>query len=316
MPRENRPAVLILAPDAGEYLPLLEDLAAEGVELTAAESPDEARRAWSGQPVVLGQPDWVATLLGEMPGVRWVQSSWAGVRPLLELSRSDYMLTAVKGVFGAQMAEYVMGYLLAHELRIAERLGRQANRDWWPEASGTLRGKTLGIMGTGSIGSHVARMAAPFGMKAIGFSRSGAPVEGFEKVFASDRLHDFLALPDYLVSVLPDTPETRHLLDAEAFRVMPDHCYLVNVGRGSVIDEAALAGALSARELVGGVLDVFEREPLPEDSPLWAAPGLVVTGHVAAKSWPEDIARIFRENYRRYCGGKPLKYRVDLERGY
>lgn len=310
------PAVLILSPDAEEYLPLLDELDAKGVELTAAASLEEARASFSGQPVVLGEPDLVAGLMDEMPSVRWVQSSWAGVRPLLELGRSDYRLTAVRDVFGPQMAEYVLGYLLAQELRIFERLGRQAHRIWWPQASGTLQGKTLGIMGTGSIGACIANRAAPWGMKIIGFSRSGAAVEGFEEVFAADRLHEFLALPDYLVCVLPDTPGTRHLLDAGAFRAMPDHCYLVNVGRGSVIDEAALAEALSARELVGGVLDVFEREPLPEDSPLWDAPGLVVTGHVAAKSWPEDIARIFRENYLRYCEGKPLKYQVDFERGY
>ena len=171
-------------------------------------------------------------------------------------------------------------------------------------------------MGTGSIGSDIAGMAKAFGMRITGFSRSGASVEGFERVFAGNQLDDFLAEPDYLVCVLPNTPGTRHLLDAGAFRAMKSGCYLVNVGRGALIDEEALADALFKGELSGAVLDVFQDEPLPQESPLWNAPGLIVTAHVAAKSWPQDIARIFMENYRRYVAGKPLKYQIDFERGY
>jgi phosphoglycerate dehydrogenase-like enzyme len=310
------PAVLILTPDARDYLPLLEDLARDSITLTTAETAGDAREKYTGQSVILGQPDLVAEVLGEMPGVRWVQSNWAGVTPLLDLGRSDYVLTGVKDTFGPQMAEYALGYLLANELKIFERLGRQANRNWWEEPSGSLQGKTLGIMGTGSIGSYIARMAQPFGMRITGFSRGGAAVEGFERVYAGNQLDDFLAEPDYLVCVMPDTPGTRHLLDSNAFRAMKNGCYLVNVGRGVLIDEAALAEALIEGELAGAVLDVFQTEPLPRESPLWNAPGLIVTGHVAAKSWPEDIARIFAENYRRYVEGKPLKYQIDFECGY
>jgi phosphoglycerate dehydrogenase-like enzyme len=310
------PAVLILTPDARDYLPLLEDLARDSITLTTAETAGDAREKYTGQSVILGQPDLVAEVLGEMPGVRWVQSNWAGVTPLLDLGRSDYVLTGVKDTFGPQMAEYALGYLLANELKIFERLGRQANRNWWEEPSGSLQGKTLGIMGTGSIGSYIARMAQPFGMRITGFSRGGAAVEGFERVYAGNQLDDFLAEPDYLVCVMPDTPGTRHLLDSNAFRAMKNGCYLVNVGRGVLIDEAALAQALIEGELAGAVLDVFQTEPLPRESPLWNAPGLIVTGHVAAKSWPEDIARIFSENFRRYVEGKPLKYQIDFECGY
>ena len=312
----QNPAVLILTPDAQEYLPLLEGLAGGGGALSTAETAGDALEMYSGQSVILGQPDLVAEVLGDMPGVRWVQSSWAGVNPLLNLDRSDYLLTGVKDTFGPQMAEYVLAYLLANELKVFERLGRQANRSWWDESSGTLKGKTLGIMGTGSIGRYIARMAQPFGMRITGFSRSGASAKGFERVFAGNQLDDFLAEPDYLVCVLPDTPGTRHLLDSNAFRVMKNGCYLVNVGRGVLIDEEALAQALIEGELAGAVLDVFQTEPLPKESSLWNAPGLIVTGHVAAKSWPEDIARIFGENYRRYIEGEPLKYQIDFEKGY
>lgn len=312
----ERPPVLILADDAGEYPRYLRDLAKNGVRITPAESVEAARNSYAGEEIILGQPDLVASVLGEMPAVRWVQSSWAGVTPLVSAGRTDYQLTGIKSIFGPQMAEYVLGYLLANELKVLERLGRQANRDWWTEPSGSLFGKTVGIMGTGSIGRHVAGALKPFGVIITGYSLSGQPVKGFERVFSGDQLNAFLAETDYLVCVLPDTPKTSDLLDADAFRAMQSHCYVVNIGRGNVIDERALTDALLAGELAGAVLDVFRQEPLPQDSPLWNAPGLLVTGHIAARSWPRDIAGIFSENYRRYTGGEPLMYRIDFERGY
>ena len=312
----SRPAVLVLSDDAQEYLPLLAGLERQGTELTAAASAPAARSAWSGQPVVLGQPDLVAEVLGEMPVVRWVQSTWAGVTPLLALERRDFLLTGIKDTFGPQMAEYVLGHLLARELRVPERSERQRRHQWWPETSGSLQGKTLGIMGTGSIGRCVARMAAHFGLRVIGYSRSGVMQEGFEQVFPAEQLDAFLALPDYLVCVLPDTPDTRHLLNEKTLRRLRRHCCLVNVGRGNAIDEAALAAALQRGDIAGAVLDVFQSEPLPGTSPLWDAPGLVVTAHVAAKSHPPDIARIFIENYNRFIAGEPLNYSIDFARGY
>jgi phosphoglycerate dehydrogenase-like enzyme len=245
-----------------------------------------------------------------------VQSTWAGVEALLQQPRRDFRLTGVKGVFGPLMAEYVFAYLLAHETKLLERHRRQQQREWWPADSGTLAGKTLGIMGTGSIGGRIADAGRMFGMRVVGFSRGGAAVDGFEKVFASADLRDFLAEADYLVGVLPGTPATDGLLDAAAFAAMRPHCYLVNVGRGTVIDEDALAAALNAGKLGGAVLDVFRQEPLPKDSPLWETPNLTVSAHVAACSRPADIARLFEENYNRFLAGAPLRHRIDFERGY
>lgn len=312
----TRPSVLILATDAEEYPPLLEGLSRAGTRLSTATSLEEAHAAWAGQTVVLGQPDLVAAALDAMPGLRWVQSTWAGVEPLLCQERCDFRLTGVKGVFGPLMAEYVFAHLLAHETKLAQRHRHQSQRDWWTEPSGTLAGKTLGIMGTGSIGRHIARTGRDFGMRVLGFSRSGAAVEGFERVFGGEELFDFLAEPDHLVGVLPGTPATEGLLDASAFSSMRPHCCVVNVGRGSLIDEAALLAALSAGKLGGAVLDVFRREPLPADSPLWRAPGVTVTAHVAANSWPSDIARLFEANYNLYLAGSKLNYEIDFEKGY
>lgn len=312
----TRPSVLILARDAGDYLPLLESLSRDGTRLSTATSAVEARAAWAGQEVVLGQPDMVAAALDGMPGLRWVQSTWAGVEALLGHGRRDYRLTGVRGVFGPLMTEYVFAHLLAHATRLLERRQQQERHCWWPEDSSTLEGKTLGIMGTGSIGRSIAGAGAAFGMRVLGFSRSGAAADGFERVFASAALHRFLAEVDCLVGVLPRTPETDGLLDAEAFRAMRPHCILVNVGRGNLVDEDALVAALRSGRLAGAVLDVFREEPLPGDSPLWETPGVTVTAHVAAHTRPADIAQLFNENYNRYLAGAKLRHEVDFRRGY
>jgi phosphoglycerate dehydrogenase-like enzyme len=312
----KHPPVLILAHDAAEYVPLLAEVFGGDTRLSAASCVEDALKAYDGQPVVLGEPDLVAAALEHMPGVQWVQSSWAGVTPLLNCDRRDFLLTGIKDIFGPQMAEYVFAYLLAREVKILERLGRQSNRRWWDGASGGLQGKVMGVMGTGSIGSDIGATARALGMEVLGFSRTGVQADPFDKVFASDQLAEFLPQLDYLVAVLPDTSGTRHLLGAEAFTLMKSSCCLVNVGRGSLIDEQALVKALYAGELAGAVLDVFETEPLPAESPLWNAPNLLVTGHVAAISRPQDITAIFSENYIKYCNDEPLNYRVDFDRGY
>ena len=125
-----------------------------------------------------------------------------------------------------------------------------------------------------------------------------------------------LAQSDYVVAVLPDTRATTGLLDAAAFRAMKPAAVLVNAGRGNLIDEAALAAALAAGELAGAVLDVFRTEPLPAGSPLWAAPNLVITAHVAGFSPPTEVSAIFAANYRRYTAGQPLEHVIDFDRGY
>ncbi len=309
-------AILVLARDAADYGPLLEPLRAEGASLALAESAASARALAAGQSVVLGEPDLVASVLDAFPQLRWVQSTWAGVTPLIEHPRRDYLLTGVKGVFGAQMAEYVLGYLLAHQLRLLERLGRQAQRNWWPEPSSTLAGRTLGVLGTGSIGVAIARRAKAFDMAVTGLNRSGRPPAGFDRAWPTAELNAFLSQSDFVVSTLPDTAATRGLLDAQAIAAMRPGAYFINVGRGSVVDEATLAAALNAGRLGGAALDVFRSEPLPQDSPLWHAENTLITAHVAARSWPCDIAALFIDNWRRYVAGEALRYVVNFERGY
>jgi phosphoglycerate dehydrogenase-like enzyme len=131
-----------------------------------------------------------------------------------------------------------------------------------------------------------------------------------------DRLHEFLEETDYLVSVLPQTDDTNNLLDEAALARLPRHTYLINVGRSNVIDNVALIDALRNDRLAGAVLDVFDEEPLPQDSPLWDTPNLSITAHIAAVSHPSLIVPIFVENYRRYINKQPLNYIVDFDAGY
>jgi phosphoglycerate dehydrogenase-like enzyme len=248
--------------------------------------------------------------------VEWVQSSWAGVTPLIRHERRDYVLTGIKGVFGPQMSEYVFGYLLAHELRILRRRHEQKKHHWFREHSGVLNGKTIGVMGTGSIGGHIARTAKAFNMSAIGLSRSGEPAEDFDQVFSVSDLHAFLSKSNYLVSTLPDTAATNSLLDDESLAALPGHAYFVNVGRSNVVDDKALMKALRTGRLAGAALDVFDSEPLPGDSPFWNTPNLSVTAHIAAISHPLLIVPVFVENYRRFVKDQPLNYIVDFDAGY
>ena len=136
------------------------------------------------------------------------------------------------------------------------------------------------------------------------------------RVYAGDEFEAFLAEPEYVVLILPGTRESRHLINAETLAAMRAGAWLINVGRGAVVDEAALASALADGRLGGAVLDVFENEPLAPESPLWSLDNCVVTPHVAAESFPSDIAAIFAENWRRYRAGEPLRHVVDFERGY
>jgi phosphoglycerate dehydrogenase-like enzyme len=309
------PSVIIISEDARELARLINQ-GAPSIDITTAAEAGDALTAYAAQPVLLGSPDHIAEVLPDMPDVQWVQSTWAGVTPLIQLEKHDYVLTGVKGVFGPQMSEYVIGHLFAHELRILRRHDEQRRHNWWPGISGELAGKQLGILGAGSIGRAIASKARAVGLTVLGLSRSGAEVPEFHSVYPATHLADFLENLDYLVSVLPDTPATDNLLDAETLALLPAHAVFVNVGRANVVDDLALVEALGNGTLAGAVLDVFDEEPVPEGSPLWDAPNLLMTAHMAAVSRPDLIAPIFLENYRRFVAGRDLINTIDFERGY
>ena len=301
------PKLLLLAQDPDQYLALLKS-ALPGLEIVTAPVADCE--------LGFGDPSLLKDVIPLLPRLKWVQATWAGVEPLLDPAlRRDYILTNARGVFGPLMSEYIFGYLLLHERHILQHIESQKQNRWNELTTGTLRGKTLGLMGVGSIGAHVAGTAKHFGMTVRGFTRASEACSDVDAYFHAD-LPAFAAGLDYLVNVLPNTRETRQLIDSSVLAALPAHALFFNVGRGSAVDESALAEALSQGRLRGAVLDVFQQEPLPPDHIFWRTPNLIITSHTAAPSFPKDIAALFIENYQRLAQGEKLKYQVDFERGY
>ncbi len=309
--------LLILSQHADDYLRLIRAANLPGLSITATSDPEKGAIIGTACDIVFGEPSLISRVITEIPCLRWVQSSWAGVEPLLDpCQRRDYVLTNARGVFGGLMTEYVFAYLLAHERRILHRHAAQVARQWDKTPPGTLRGKKIGIMGVGSIGACLARTAKHFGMMVKGYTRVSETCTDVDTYYHGSDLMAFAAELDYLVSVLPNTADTCLIVDAALLAALPPGAVFVNAGRGSAVDEAALAEALHARRIAGAVLDVFPEEPLPPEHILWCTPNVQITSHTAALSVPEDIVQIFLDNYRRLLQDEDLRCRVDFERGY
>lgn len=309
--------LLILSRRADEYRRSIEAAALPDASIVSASDAETAMQAGADCEIVFGEPSLIRVTLPALKNLRWAQASWAGVEPLLDPSlRRDYILTNARGVFGGLMSEYVFGYLLAHERRIFERRQAQKERRWDGSQTGMLRGKTIGLLGVGSIGAHLARTAKHFGMNVRGYTRASEDSADVDAYYHGASLPDFARGLDYLVSVLPNTADTRRIVNADLLAALPPHAVFVNVGRGSALDESALIEALVAKKLAAAVLDVFEQEPLPKDHPFWDTPNLLITFHTSAPSLPTDLAELFATNYHRYLKGEDLLYRVDFERGY
>lgn len=308
----------VLDAEAG---PLVDALVATGIDAASivpvTDAVGDAERLASVD-VCLARPDLLDEHLAHLPRLAWVQSTWAGIGPLLPVMarHPGLRVTGVKGIFGPLMAEYVFGWLAALERRLPDYLIQQEQGRWAPLPMRGLAGRRMTLFGLGSIGRHLASVAPAFGMTVVGVSRQGAPVAGVDAVHAVDDRLAAVAGSDYLVSVMPDTPATRGLIDAEVLAALAPGAILVNAGRGSAIDDDALVDAVRRGAVRAAVLDVFRTEPLPEAHPFWRTPGIHVTPHVSAPTRPEDIARLFAANLARWRAGEPLEGRVDPARGY
>jgi phosphoglycerate dehydrogenase-like enzyme len=289
----------------------------EGIEAELRDA--EILIAWSLRP----EQFKVATKL------RWLHSPAAAVHQLIfpELVTSDVILTNARDVHGPVVAEHVIAQVFALAKRIPSAVVLQQKHEWgqqamW-EAQPRVRevaGATLGLIGVGGIGREVARKASALGMKVIACREHPEKPrpEGVSKVMGAEQIDELLVQSDYVVLAAPLTSETRSLMDASRFAKMkPDAC-LINVGRGPLVEEAALAEALKSKRIGGAALDVFSKEPLPKESPLWDLENLLITPHTAAlteKLW-ERHYELISENLRRYLSGEPLLAVVDKIRGY
>ncbi len=244
------------------------------------------------------------------PNLRWLHSFSAGVDdPFFQTLRDrGVSLTTSSGAQAVPIAHTVMTYLLALSRDLRGWLDDQAARRWAPRPIDDLQGRTLGVVGLGPIGLEVARLGAAFGMEVVGLRRRPRGDEPCE-TWPIERLADLLPRADALVLALPLTDDTRGLIEADALARMKPGALLVNVARGSIVDEGALVEALRSGHLGGAGLDVFEQEPLPEDSPLWGMSNVIVTPHSSGTSpgHHERATEIFLGNLGRYVAGAPLR---------
>ncbi len=267
--------------------------------------------------------------LAETQNLRWIHAPTAAVHQLLfdELVNSEVVVTNSREVHGPVVAEHVMALLFALAKKLPQAVAFQQKHIWGQEAIWTdgahpreIAGATLGLIGVGSIGGRVAQMASALGMRVIAVREhveKGNP-EGIRQVFAPSAIDQMLKQSDYVVLAAPLIAATTGLINAERLAAMKLDAYLINVGRGAQVDEAALAEALRTRRIAGAALDVFEREPLPPESPLWGLDNLLITPHTAGlteKLWHRHY-ELFSDNLRRYLARQPLRFVVDKHKGY
>lgn len=252
------------------------------------------------------------------PSLRWLQVGGAGVDHLPPWDPARIAVTNAAGVLSPFMAEYVIGAILMTNFGFPAYRQLQQEATWRQESWTAAAGKTLLIVGLGRIGRQTAKLAKAIGLRVLALRRKADAGEGVDAVFPPERLHEALAEADFAVLHVPLTEATRHLIDGPALARMKPSAVLINCARGPVVDEAALLAALRAGRLGGAVLDVFEQEPLPADSPLWSEPRVIVTPHVSdsVADWRTRFADFFADNLERWLAGAPLLNRVDPSRGY
>jgi D-2-hydroxyacid dehydrogenase (NADP+) len=265
-----------------------------------------------------------ARLLARAPRLKWVQVAQAGVDRVLldeEFRKSPVLLSNVGGIHSFAPAELAIQCCLAWVKGTLECARQKEARLWQPFSPGVLRGKTMGIVGYGNIGPKVARVAKAFEMWVIA-TRKSATKQGKARyadlILPSSELNRLLSESDFVVLATPLTPETHHMMSTAQFKVMKKDAFLVNVSRGPVVDEAAIAVALREKTIAGAALDVFEQEPLPQDSPLWDLPNLMYSPHIAGyiTAYPSMVQDLFVRNLERYVKGDKLETLINKKRGY
>ena len=288
----------------------LEELPRNTTPSTAQLQETEAMLTW-------GPP---AGTLAQMPKLRWAQALTAGVEHWL--ARTDLSpgltLTCARGTHRVQMPENILGALFHITKPYAAIVGDNAASTWTRRVSSTLAGQTLGILGLGAIGQELARKAAALEMRVIGTRRATGALAHVERVYAPEETDEVLAQSDFVVLLLPATPETENIINATRLARMKKTAWLLNFGRGALIDDAALVAAAKSGTIAGAILDVFRQEPLPKDDPFWGTEDILVLPHIGGLHPARDsmVAALLVENLRRFLDGAPLMEVVDRKAGY
>jgi phosphoglycerate dehydrogenase-like enzyme len=289
---------------------------------------DEQLRRWRVQLLraeIAFEFDWERPeeLLERAPRLRWVQASSSRIGPLIEhlgLAGSPLLITNAAGIHAQPLAEFVLLAAL-HFAKEMPRLNTwKAERHWERFCGEEVLGSRMTLIGLGRVGSRIAELSSAIGIEVTGHRRTpgGQAPPGVSKVVDAAGLDAALPETDLLVIAAPDTPETANLVDRRRLSLLPAHAVVVNVGRGSIVDEEALIEMLQSGRLRGAALDVFAKEPLPADSPLWAMPNVIVSPHSASTVTQENdrLVDLFIENLHRYLDGRPLVNVFDHGRKY
>jgi D-2-hydroxyacid dehydrogenase (NADP+) len=296
--------------------------------VSAVFPPEQLREALSDQPqevVVVSEHeeitacDAIVTFAYEETFLEldWIHSIQAGYDrfPLDELEQREIVLTNSTGIHGTSVGETVVGYMLMLARQIGQYARQQERKQWKrPEwnVPFTLAGESVCVVGLGTLGQGVAKRASAIGMEVSGVRRSEQPVEGVDRVYANEDLHEAISEARFVVLAVPLTENTTGLISEGELARMNEESYLINVARGGVIDQKAVVSALETGEIRGAALDVFESEPLPQESPLWEFEEVIVTPHAAAytREYYEEIAALVRKNIERIEGGESVANRV------
>lgn len=308
--------VFVTTPTKPHHRALLEQAAAGRCRLTFGTDGIERADA------VIGAVE--PEMLQKIPRLAWYHLVWAGVDQVREdMLPPGCRLTSGSGAYGAMIAEHMLACILSFCRQLPHYAALQRQHRWdpnWQES--TLEGKTVVILGTGDIGAALARRLRGFDCTVIGLCRRPRPITGFDQVSSIEELDALLTQADVVACALPHTEKTAGLLDRRRLYLMKPGAILVNCGRGSLIDLAALSEAMDAVPLLGCALDVTSPEPLPPESPLWDMERVIVTPHVSGASFghlPETEDKIYRiaaDNLERYLEDKPLRNLVDFSTGY
>lgn len=258
--------------------------------------------------------------------LRWIHAMTAGVDRLLtpEVRAATHItLTSSKGPMGPLMAEHVVLMMLALARDLPGYVQDRAEKRWRflvdERPMRDLFGRTIAVLGTGAVGGNLTRMCKlGFQMRVLGMSRTRRDDPHVDQFFDRAELHTMLAEADFVALTMAITPETARIIDADALAAMKQSAYLINVSRGGLVDQEALIAALQAGQIAGAALDATTPEPLPEESPLWTLPNVIITPHISPgrDKLGEQMVGFWRENMRRFAGGEPLLGVVDRDAGY
>jgi phosphoglycerate dehydrogenase-like enzyme len=316
--------LLVLHDPTARHLALLDRLPA-GVRIVASDTAEGLRAAApEARALLVGGGPFRAELESLWPSLtrlEWLHALSAGLEGLLfpALVESPVVLTNSAGVFARSLGEFALAGMLYFAKDLARMKRQQAATDWTCFDVDELHQRTFAIVGFGGIGRAAATRARAFGMKIHALRRSTpAPDPLVDRWFSAEDLDALVASADYLLLSAPLTPATRGLIDARRLALLPPHAVLINLGRGPVVDEAALIGALTERRIRGAVLDVFDTEPLPADHPFWRLDNVLLSPHTAdhTATWLTEAMEFFLDNYERWTAGQPLLNITRKHEGY